>query len=56
MAMLPYAAATAGTVLWSRSSDRRAERKLHCALPLLLAGACLLAAAASHQAVLAMGR
>jgi ACS family tartrate transporter-like MFS transporter len=54
VAMLPYAAATVGMVLWSRSSDRRAERKLHCALPLLLAGACLLVAAASHRAVLSM--
>lgn len=54
VAMLPYAVATVGMVLWSRSSDRKAERKLHSALPLLLAGVCLLAAAVFQQAVLAM--
>ena len=43
VAMLPYAVATAGMVLWSRRSDRRGERKMHAAWPLLLAAAALAA-------------
>ena len=54
VAMLPYAAATLGMVLWSRSSDRRAERKMHSALPLLLAGIALLAAGLTGHPVPAM--
>ncbi|RRV10129.1 MFS transporter [Pseudomonas sp. v388] len=37
IAMLPYIVATAAMILWSRSSDKRNERKLHSAIPLLIA-------------------
>ncbi|GAB7531065.1 MFS transporter [Pseudomonas sp. 3A(2025)] len=37
IAMLPYIVATVAMVLWSRSSDKRNERKLHSAIPLLVA-------------------
>jgi ACS family tartrate transporter-like MFS transporter len=37
IAMLPYIVATAAMVAWSRSSDKRNERKLHSAIPLLIA-------------------
>ncbi|MBP0597542.1 MFS transporter [Herbaspirillum sp. LeCh32-8] len=37
VAMLPYLFATIVMVFWSRSSDRRGERRLHSALPLLVA-------------------
>jgi ACS family tartrate transporter-like MFS transporter len=38
---VPYLVATVGMILWSRRSDRTGERRLHTALPLLLAGATL---------------
>jgi ACS family tartrate transporter-like MFS transporter len=41
VAMIPYGIATVGMVLWSRRSDRTDERRLHSALPLLLAGVAL---------------
>lgn len=44
IAMVPYLVATVAMVLWSRRSDRLAERKLHSALPLLLAAVALLGA------------
>lgn len=37
IAMIPYLFATIVMVFWSRSSDQRAERRLHSALPLALA-------------------
>ena len=37
IAMLPYIVATVAMILWSRSSDKRDERKLHSAIPLLIA-------------------
>ncbi|KIY41245.1 membrane protein [Pseudomonas sp. 10-1B] len=37
IAMLPYIVATVAMVIWSRSSDRRNERKLHSAIPLAVA-------------------
>jgi ACS family tartrate transporter-like MFS transporter len=37
IAMVPYIVATAAMILWSRSSDKRNERKLHSAIPLLVA-------------------
>lgn len=37
IAMVPYIFATVTMVLWSRSSDRRNERRLHSAIPLALA-------------------
>jgi MFS transporter, ACS family, tartrate transporter len=44
IAMVPYIFATIVMVLWSRSSDRRGERRLHSAIPLALAAAALLGA------------
>ena len=37
IAMLPYIVATIAMIIWSRSSDRRNERKLHSAIPLAIA-------------------
>ncbi|NIF30466.1 MFS transporter [Pantoea sp. Tr-811] len=45
IAMLPYMVATVLMVLWSRSSDRRNERKLHSAIPLAVAALGLVGAA-----------
>lgn len=44
IAMVPYIFATAVMVLWSRSSDRRAERRLHSAIPLAVAAVALFGA------------
>ncbi|MEJ8814577.1 MFS transporter [Variovorax ureilyticus] len=44
IAMVPYIVATIAMVLWSRSSDRRNERRLHSAIPLAVAAAALLGA------------
>lgn len=44
IAMVPYIVATLAMVAWSRSSDRRGERKLHSAIPLAVAAAALLGA------------
>lgn len=44
IAMLPYLFATIVMVYWSRSSDRRNERRLHSALPLGVAAAAMFAA------------
>ncbi|MCX2563031.1 MFS transporter [Acetobacter thailandicus] len=41
VAMVPYAVATVGMILWSRHSDKKRERKFHAAIPLLIAGICL---------------
>ncbi|MDR6584308.1 MFS transporter [Herbaspirillum sp. BH-1] len=41
IAMIPYIFATIVMVLWSRSSDKRVERKLHSAIPLAVAAAAL---------------
>lgn len=41
IAMVPYIVATIAMVAWSRSSDRRNERKLHSALPLAVAAVAL---------------
>lgn len=54
VAMLPYAVATAGMILWSRRSDRTGERKMHSAWPLLLAGVALTAAGLAGQPAVAM--
>ena len=54
IAMLPYAVATAGMILWSRRSDRTGERKMHSAWPLLLSGVTLMAAGLVANAGLAM--
>jgi ACS family tartrate transporter-like MFS transporter len=44
IATIPYLLATLAMVFWSRSSDRRNERKLHSAIPLGVAAAALYAA------------
>ncbi|MEM5316360.1 MFS transporter [Paraburkholderia sp. JHI869] len=44
IAMVPYIFATIVMVLWSRSSDRRNERRLHSAIPLGIAALALLGA------------
>ncbi|HYF89532.1 MFS transporter [Azospirillum sp.] len=43
IAMVPYALATVGMIVWSHNSDRTGERRMHSALPLLLAGVALAA-------------
>ena len=54
VAMLPYAIATVGMILWSRRSDRFGERKMHSAWPLLLSAATLTAASWVASPVIAM--
>ena len=54
IAMVPYALATVGMIVWSRNSDRTGERRLHSALPLLLAGAALAAVGTVEAPWLAM--
>jgi ACS family tartrate transporter-like MFS transporter len=54
IAMLPYIVATIAMILWSRSSDKRNERKLHSAIPLLLSAAGLVGAGLLSNPFLAM--
>ncbi|WP_110970509.1 MFS transporter [Pseudomonas huaxiensis] len=54
IAMLPYIVATGVMVAWSRSSDRRNERKMHSALPLLVAALGLMGAGMLGSPVLSM--
>jgi ACS family tartrate transporter-like MFS transporter len=54
IAMVPYAVATVGMVLWSRNSDRTGERQMHSALPLLLAAVALAATGATVDPVISM--
>lgn len=44
IAMVPYIFATVMMIVWSRSSDRRKERRKHSAIPLAVAAAALLGA------------
>ena len=44
IAMVPYLFATIVMIFWSRSSDRRNERRLHSAIPLAVAAIALLGA------------
>jgi ACS family tartrate transporter-like MFS transporter len=55
IATIPYILATAAMVIWSRSSDRRNERKLHSAIPLGVAAAALMAAGMVQNAALSIG-
>ena len=55
IAMLPYISATAAMVLWSRSSDRRNERRLHSAIPLGVAAFALVGAGMVTNMAVAMG-
>lgn len=41
IAMVPYIIATIAMIMWSRSSDRRNERRLHSAIPLAVAAVAL---------------
>jgi ACS family tartrate transporter-like MFS transporter len=54
IAMLPYIVATVAMILWSRSSDRRGERKVHSAIPLAVAAVALAMAGYSGNAFVAM--
>ncbi|WP_449432082.1 MFS transporter [Pseudomonas putida] len=54
IAMLPYIVATILMVVWSRSSDRRNERKLHSAIPLAVASLGLIGAAMLPSPVASM--
>ena len=54
IAMLPYAVATVGMVLWSRRSDRKDERKMHSAWPLLLSAVTLTVASLVSSPAIAM--
>jgi ACS family tartrate transporter-like MFS transporter len=54
IATLPYIIATIAMIVWSRSSDRRDERKLHSAIPLALAAAALATAGYSTNPYVAM--
>ncbi len=54
IAMVPYIAATAAMILWSRSSDKRNERKLHSAIPLLVAALGLIGAGLLANPYIAM--
>ncbi|MFK3818343.1 MFS transporter [Pseudomonas sp. NPDC089407] len=54
IAMLPYIVATVLMVVWSRSSDRRNERKLHSAIPLAVAALGLVGAALLPSPVASM--
>ncbi|MFK0033599.1 MFS transporter [Pseudomonas monteilii] len=54
IAMVPYIVATILMVAWSRSSDRRNERKLHSAIPLAVAAMGLLGAAMLPSPVASM--
>ncbi|WP_273820391.1 MULTISPECIES: MFS transporter [Pseudomonas] len=54
LAMLPYIIATASMIAWSRSSDKRNERKLHSAIPLFVAALGLIGAGLLHNPYMAM--
>ncbi|MET8159548.1 MFS transporter [Sphaerisporangium sp. NPDC005289] len=53
---IPFAVATVGFVWWARHSDRTGERRLHCAVPLLLGAVAVVACVlASNPYVLVAG-
>lgn len=54
IAMVPYIVATAAMIIWSRSSDRRNERKMHSAIPLAVAALGLIGAGMLPSAVASM--
>lgn len=54
IAMLPYIVATVAMVIWSRSSDRRNERKMHSAIPLAVAALGLVGAGMLSSPVASM--
>lgn len=54
IAMIPYIGATIGMIIWSRRSDRKGERRLHSAIPLLIASIGLISAGMTHNPYLAI--
>ena len=54
IAMLPYVVATAAMIWWSRRSDKRAERRLHSAIPLGVAALAFVGAGFIGNPVIAM--
>lgn len=54
LVMIPYAAAFAGMILVSRSSDRRLERRYHVAVSLLVGGISLMSLGAAHSPFLSI--
>ncbi|MBK5000244.1 MFS transporter [Pseudomonas sp. S31] len=54
IAMVPYIVATAVMIIWSRSSDRRNERKMHSAIPLAVAALGLIGAGMLPSALASM--
>lgn len=54
IAMVPYIVATAAMIIWSRSSDRRNERKMHSAIPLAVAALGLIGAGMLPSALASM--
>ncbi|MFP3368149.1 MFS transporter [Pseudomonas sp. SIMBA_068] len=54
IAMLPYIVATVAMIIWSRSSDRRNERKMHSAIPLAVAALGLVGAGMLSSPVASM--
>ncbi|PVZ36923.1 MFS transporter [Pseudomonas sp. CC120222-01a] len=54
IAMVPYIVATVAMIIWSRSSDRRNERKMHSAIPLAVAALGLIGAGMLPSAVASM--
>lgn len=54
IAMVPYIVATAAMIIWSRSSDRRNERKMHSAIPLAIAALGLVGAGMLPSALASM--
>lgn len=54
LSAIPYGVATVGLYLWSASSDRAGERRLHATAALVLAGLGLAACAFSHGVVLSV--
>lgn len=54
IAMLPYVVATVAMIWWSRRSDKRAERRLHSAIPLGVAALAFVGAGFISDPVVAM--
>ncbi|MBY4897087.1 MFS transporter [Cupriavidus sp. AU9028] len=54
IAMFPYAFATVAMILWSRSSDRNNERRVHSAVPLAVAGLALFGAGLFNEPYVAI--
>ncbi|MFT4271150.1 MAG: MFS transporter [Pantoea sp.] len=54
IAMFPYILATVAMVIWSRHSDKRNERKMHAAIPLLFSSLAMLGAGLVHNPYLSI--